>query len=179
MLQQRLGESDKDYEARKKRVKRCRQGIDCGLAHGGGGGGGVSTANTCLPTVGVSGTVIGFDTGLGIGSAKPTHTASGVLLYGFSWDYPAVKGEFFIKWGADGKVQLPDVDQIFIKGVSGHTFVATWDAAAFAYTYTDLAKAQELNTLYDAGTLAPKCFTMLILPTEFIKISYTEMLIGA
>ncbi len=143
--------------------------------YGSGGG----NANTCLTTVGLSGTVIGYHTGLGIGSAKPTYTANDVLFYGFYWDYPAVKGEFFIKWGDDGKTKLPDVEQVFIKGANGDTFVATWDAAELAYTHTDLAKAQELNVMYDAGIIEPKCFTMLILPTEFIRISYTEMLIGA
>ena len=40
MIQQRLGESDSDYEARKKRVKRTYQGISANMfAHAGGGGG--------------------------------------------------------------------------------------------------------------------------------------------
>jgi len=143
--------------------------------YGSGGG----NANTCLTTVGVSGTVIGYHTGLGIGSAKPSETVTGIPLYGFYWDYPAVKGDFFIKWGADGKTKLDDVDQIFIKGPEGGIGVAQWNQAELAYVATDLEAAEKLNILYDAGTIEPLCFGMYILPTEFIRISYTEMLIGA
>ena len=141
--------------------------------------GGGSTENICLTTVGLSGTVIGYDTGLGIGSVKPESTSTGVPLYSFTWDYPAIKGDFYIKWGANGKLHLDDVDQILIKGPTGKVGVAYWEQAELAYIVTDLAMAQQLNTAYDAGELEPFCFTMLILPTEFIRISYTEMLIGA
>jgi len=134
--------------------------------------------NMCLDTVGLSGTTIGYHTGLGIGSVTPSATPTGIALWGFYWDYPAVNGDFFIKWGADGKTKL-DVDQVFVKGTSGDTFVATWDAAELAYVFTDLVMAEHLNSLYDADKLEPFCFTMLILPAEFIRISYTEMLIGA
>jgi len=44
-MEQYLGESDKDYEARKKRVKRTRMGIDNSLAHGG--------TSSVYPTTGV------------------------------------------------------------------------------------------------------------------------------
>ncbi len=150
----------------------CRLGL--GLVSSGGVG-----DNACLTTVGVSGTVIGYDTGLGIGSVKPTQAADGTIWYSFTWDYPAVKGEFSITWGIDGKFKVPDVEQIFIKGPTGQTDIAEWDDTANAYLVTDLPMAEMLNEAYDAGELTPFCFTMLILPTEFIRISYTEMLIGA
>ena len=136
--------------------------------------------NACLTTVGVSGTVIGYDKGLGIGTVKPEQAEDGTIWYSFTWDYPAVKGVFSLTWGADGKHKIPDVDGILIKEPFGNkTWVATWDDTANAYLFTDLTKAGELNTMYDAGELNEFCFTMLILPTEFIRISYTEMLIGA
>ena len=141
--------------------------------------GGGSTENVCLDTIGLSGTVIGYHTGLGIGSVKPAETVTGIPLWGFYWDYPAVKGDFFIKWGADGKTHLDDVDQIFIKGPDNGIGVAQWNEAELAYIATDLTAAEKLNIAYDAGTIEPLCFTMLILPTEFIRISYTTMLIGA
>ena len=134
--------------------------------------------NVCLPTVGVDGTVIGYHTGLGIGSAKPTETASGIAFYGATWDYPAVKGDFVFQFGIEGKVKIPDVEELFIRR-AGNTFgVAPWDDTINAYVVTDLAMAEQLNIAYDAGELEPFCFLMMVLPTEFIRISYTEMLIG-
>ena len=142
-------------------------------------GGRSSVINACLTTVGLSGTVIGYHSDLGIGSVKPGETSTGVPLWGFYWDYPAVKGDFFIKWGADGKAKLDDVDQIFIEGPEDGIGVAYWNQTELAYIATDLEAAEKLNILYDAGTIEPLCFGMYILPTEFIRISYTEMLIGA
>ena len=140
---------------------------------------GESAHNTCLTTVGVDGTVIGYHTGLGIGSAKPEATVTGIAFYGFTWDYPAVKGDFLIQWGANGKFKVPDVEEIFIKGPNSEVGVAPWNDTANAYVVTDLAMAEQLNIAYDAGELEPFCFLMMVLPTEFIRISYTEMLIGA
>ena len=143
------------------------------------GGTGGSKTNVCLDTVGLSGTVIGYHTGLGIGSSKLTETADGTLFYGFYWDYPAVKGDFYIKWGTDGKVKLDDIDQIFIEGPDNGIGIAQWNQSELAYVATDLVAAEKLKIAYDAGELEPFCFSMLVLPTEFIRISYTTMLIGA
>ncbi len=150
-------------------------GFDFGFLGSGGG-----STNACLSTVGVSGTVIGFDTGLGIGSADPTHTASGILLHSCTWDYPATTGKFSIKWGDAGDEQLTDVTRILMVSKTGvETGVALWNDTDKAYVFTNIENAQQLNDAYDASELEPFCFNMLVLPSPFILITYNKLLRGA
>ncbi len=141
-------------------------------------GGGYS--NICLETVGVSGTVIGFHTGLGIGTVNPTHTADGTLFYGCTWDYPAVTGKFLIQWGDAGDEQLTDVSRILMKSKNGvEVGIAIWNDTDKAYVFTNLENAQQLNDAYDANEIEPFCFSMLVLPSPFIRITYNQLLRGA
>ncbi len=145
-----------------------------------GFGSGAGSTNVCLSTVGVSSTVIGFHTGLGIGSADPTHTAGGILLYGCTWDYPTVTGKFSIKWGVGGDEQLTDVDRILMISKTGiEVGIAVWNDTDKAYIMNNIENAQQLNDAYDAGELEPFCFTMLVLPSPFILITYNQLLRGA
>ncbi len=141
-------------------------------------GGGNST-NICLKTVEVSGTVIGYHIGLDIGSAYPDHTKDDTLFYGCTWDYPAVTGKFSLQWGDAGDEQLTDVSRILMKSKSGvEVGIALWNDTDKAYVTTNFENAQQLNTAYDAGELDPFCFSMLVLPSPFIRITYNEMLRG-
>ncbi len=145
-----------------------------------GFGSGEGSTNICLETVEVSGTVIGYHIGLAIGSANPTHTEDGTLFYGCTWDYPAVIGKFSLQWGDAGDEQLTNVDKILMKSKNGEELgIAIWNSTDKAYIYTNIENAQILNDAYDASELIPFCFSMLVLPSPFIRITYNEMLRGA
>ncbi len=150
-------------------------GLNFGLLGKSGGG----SINLCLQTVGVSGTTIGFHTGLGIGSSDPTHTADGTLLYGYTWDYPVVDGKFTIQWGTAGDEQLENVTNILIVSKTGaEVGVVEWDDTNKAYLFYNTENAQQLNDAYDAGELDPFCFSMYVLPSPFIRITYNELKTG-
>ncbi len=133
-----------------------------------------------LSQIGVSGTVIGFHKGLGIGEVSPAFTITGIPLYGFYWDKPAVTGKFFIKWGINGDVKLPGVDQIHLETVSGAPLpgnsVAVWSEPDKAYVLTNLPMAQHMNQEYTAGNIPPFSFHMAILPDPFIRITYAQLM---
>ncbi len=149
-------------------------GSPIGMAGGGG------STNICLETVGVSGTVIGYHVGLAIGSANPDHTEDVTLFYGCTWDYPAVTGKFSLQWGDAGDEQLTDVDRILMKSKTGaEVGIAIWNDTDKAYVFTNLENAQQLNTAYDEGELDPFCFSMLVLPSPFIRITYNQLLRNA
>ena len=135
--------------------------------------------NICMTGVGVSGTVIGFDVGLGIGEVKPTTTKNGTPLYSFTWDYPAVKGDFVISWGIAGETQLIDVNSILVSNPNNtEVFIAYWDDSTKSYNATNLVYAQELNTHYDLGELEPWCLNMFILPDLLIHYTFNKLLTG-
>jgi len=135
-------------------------------------------SNICLTTMGVSGTIIGYDTGLGIGSSKPSTIADGTPLYGFTWEYPTVKGEFLITWGIDGKQQVTDVTRILLTYMGQEAGIAEWDDTAAAYTLIDLDMSANLNTLYDEGEIPPFCFGMYTVPSLFIHYDFAELKTG-
>jgi len=138
-----------------------------------------SNSNVCLTDIGVSSTVIGYDIGLGIGSTKPDKAPDGTLFYGFTWDYPAVKGDFIIKWGIDGKQQLTDVQSILVTNKdNAEAFVAHWDESSSSYKATNIIYAEGLNTGYDSGEIPPWCFNMFILPDLFIHYDFVELKTG-
>ncbi len=136
-------------------------------------------SNVCMTSAGISGTVIGFDVGLGIGEVNPTQTRDGTPLYSFTWDYPAVKGDFVISWGLTGETLLTDVSSILVVNPDGtEAFIAYWDDGTKSYNATSLVYAQALNESYDAGELEPWCLNMLILPGLFIHYTLNELLTG-
>ncbi len=143
-------------------------------AHGGLAG------NVILSSIGVSGTVIGYHKGLGIGDVQPAFTITGIPLWGFYWNKPSTDGKFYIKWGTNGDEKLPNVDEIHLETASGAPLpgneVAVWDDVVKAYIVVNLPMAQHLNQEYDAGNIPPFEFHMTILPDPFILIKYTQLL---
>jgi len=147
-------------------------------------GGDNGKGNVCLTTIGVSGTVIGFDTDLGIGSSDPIETEDGIFFYAFTWDYPATSGSFTIKFGLDGKEQISasdseKLDKILVTD-SGRieAFIATWDEVLLCYTAKNLTYAAVLNQKYDNGLIPPWCYNMFAVPNKFIEYDFKEINTG-
>jgi hypothetical protein len=115
--------------------------------------------NLCLETVGISGGVIGYDTGLGIGSGDIESVPDDIFFYGFTWEYPVTTGDFSIKWGLAGTTKLPNIDGILIIMNNVKVGISEWDAGQQKYIFNNAALANDLNTKYDDGTLTPLCFS--------------------
>ena len=136
--------------------------------------------NTCIQDVGLNGTTIGYDTGLGIGTAAPDSSPTGQEFYGLSWSYPSDAGLFIIKWGSTGTAKLYDTDEIYIKKDDGtQEWTAPWNEVTERYEFTDVDLEIELNADYDDGGIAELCFGMYLLPNKFISYSFTELMRGA
>ncbi len=141
----------------------------------------VSTGDiVTLSQIGISGTVIGFHKGLGIGEVSPALTVTGIPLYGFYWDKPSIDGKFYLKWGVNGDVKLPGVDEMFLETVQGAPLpgsdVAIWSEPDKAYVLTNLPMAQHMNQEYDAGHIPPLSFHLRMLPDPFIIITYAQLM---
>ena len=168
MIQQRLGESDADYEARKKRVRRTRQGVDFGLAHAGGGSGAVFKTNVCI-TQGNDGIVTWYGATLTdppFGSINPTITVEGQTVYAFKWK---ADGVFRMRFGDIGNEPVTDTNIILVAHDQG-SLALSWDEANLYYEGTDSALATSLIAAYVEGE--DTCFRVQIIPDEFISYNF-------
>ncbi len=172
--EQRLGESDKDYEARKKRVKRTRQGIGANsLAHGGGSSAKVPE-NSCISNMQTDGTWDGHIAGSG-STIDPAQTASGHIVYEFKWDATDTTGDIEFALGVAGEEKEPNANEIFVIK-DGISVILTWDDTAKRYIGSDIEFVTYANILFVVGEVG--CFTKSYLPALLIHYDFAELQTG-
>ena len=172
-LEQRKGESDSEYEARKKRVKRTRQGVDYGLAraHGGGtgsGGGSIAPTNCWEPLIQLTNGWYGNDDAQGEGVINPNITSAGKHIYAMKFD--TISGDWIIQLGVAGNEQADNVDEIVLAFSAGNVLLA-WNGVNLRYEGNNQELAVAL--IEDVGT--DVCIGAVAVPEMVIHYTFETL----
>ena len=144
-MQQRLGESDKDYEARKKRVNRTRRSLPHSLRMGGGGGNvGRITNMAYTPLSQLPDGWYGFDLAqTPTGIINPSELIDGTTIYSIKFN--TTTGEFIVSLGDLGNSQITGASVLILE--YGNSSIALdWSETNTDYRGADVVLAASMAT---------------------------------